>query len=89
MINPKILVTGATGKTGVAVVTLPVAKGYPWYAPPSLKYSISGRLWARGSVECRPTWLETFEKNVFALLWVLLHSGRCTELSGQRGATNF
>ena len=29
MINPKILVTGATGRTGGAVVTQLLAKGYP------------------------------------------------------------
>jgi NAD(P)H dehydrogenase (quinone) len=29
MINPKILVTGATGKTGGAVVTQLLAKGWP------------------------------------------------------------
>ena len=29
MINPKILVTGATGKTGGAVVTQLLAEGYP------------------------------------------------------------
>ena len=34
MIKPKILVTGATGKTGGAVVTELLAKGWP-YVPPS------------------------------------------------------
>jgi len=29
MINPKILVTGATGRTGGAVLTQLLAKGYP------------------------------------------------------------
>ncbi len=29
MINPKVLVTGATGKTGGAVVTQLLAKGWP------------------------------------------------------------
>src|SRR6516164_4403315 len=49
MINPKILVTGATGRTGGAVVTQLLAKGYPVRATVRVQDARSDLLQRRGA----------------------------------------
>src|SRR4029077_14466471 len=49
MINPKILVTGATGKTGGAVVTELLAKGWPVRAAVRVRDARSDLLQRRGA----------------------------------------
>ena len=49
MINPKILVTGATGRTGGAVVTQLLAKGYPVRAAVRVRHARSDLLQRRGA----------------------------------------
>ena len=49
MIKPKILVTGATGKTGGAVVTELLAKGWPVRAAVRVHHARSDRLQRRGA----------------------------------------
>jgi uncharacterized protein YbjT (DUF2867 family) len=49
MINPKILVTGATGRTGGAVVTQLLAKGYPVRAAVRVRDARSDLLQRRGA----------------------------------------
>jgi hypothetical protein len=49
MIKPKILVTGATGKTGGAVVTELLAKGWPVRAAVRVRDARSDRLQRRGA----------------------------------------
>ena len=49
MINPKILVTGATGRTGGAVVTHLLAKGYPVRAAVRVRDARSDLLQRRGA----------------------------------------
>src|SRR6516162_5163426 len=49
MINPKILVTGATGRTGSAVVTQLLAKGYPVRATVRVQDARSDLLQRRGA----------------------------------------
>ena len=87
MINPKILVTGATGRTGGAEVPQLLAKGYPVRAGVSriqsrARYGPAVR-WNVGQLGSKHS------RRTCSLCYGGLHSGRCTELSGQRGATNF
>jgi len=49
MTNPKILVTGATGRTGSAVVTQLLAKGWPVRAAVRVRDARSDRLQSRGA----------------------------------------
>ena len=49
MIKPKILVTGATGRTGGAVVTQLLAKGYPVRATVRVQDARSDLLQRRGA----------------------------------------
>ncbi len=49
MIKPKILVTGATGRTGSAVVTQLLAKGYPVRATVRVRDARSDLLQRRGA----------------------------------------
>ena len=73
MINPKILVTGATGRTGGTVVTELLAKGWSVRVAVRVHDARSDLLQRRGvEIVALSQWL---------------HRGRYTELSGQRGAT--
>src|SRR5947209_9018137 len=49
MIKPRIIVTGATGKTGSVVVTEPLKAGYPARAMVHLEDGRSARLKAEGA----------------------------------------
>ena len=53
MTNPKILVTGATGRTGSAVVTQLLAKGWPVRAAVRVRDARSDRLQSRGAERTR------------------------------------
>src|ERR1700745_2692656 len=49
MTNPRILLTGATGRTGSAVVTQLLAKGWPVRAAVRIRDARSDRLQSRGA----------------------------------------
>jgi nucleoside-diphosphate-sugar epimerase len=103
MIKPKILVTGATGRTGGAVVTQPLAKGYPVRATVRVRDARSDLLQRRGAEivvadifdpgQLMGPRFGEMSANVARDIREgrvrFVHSGRYTELSGQRGATKF